>query len=615
MSSAKLWKTKILQIAQSLLIFILITGWIFSGWPQIFNFPPKIQVAQAVDITVDTGDTAPIAGHNAPRSLVWTSASDGYFFYIDSDNDFKYAKTIDGGQNWTAAVAEIDTDTTITALAFDVWYDKWTPGDSGTKIHIWWAEIDLDDINYRALDTSNDSFGNKIQVFAGATGVSARANFVSGTKARGGNLYAVGTIDAAAECEFARSTDGGATWDATRASPQEVCGDQGMLFPGNETDTQDIWMLYDDIDANALTLKTNDDSANSWSESSAIATVVENTTLGTGEYPFYASIRQSDGHLIAATHSALDLSTTDFQIWDINGAASITEKTAITTNIDDNYYSSVFIDQNTDDIYVSYAGKRDGSETLGTTVGIYYTKSTDGGTSWTAGDTAYSESTGNYRQNWAGMMGNRFGVVWRNDATEGLLFNYVNSLDLTPVSLTFTVDTGSVSFVSAVTPGTPVSTSSVLTVNTNNAAGYNITINRASTTPTLFIFVDNATTTVADTPSGNNWTAPAATTTAGPSAIWTSGTTKGLGFRVKQTGTVSNIYSTAWWGTSDAAANALYSGISTSTPFSAQKIADTTLGSGTNENTTMEYRIDVDLNQRSGTYISSPVTYTATVNL
>lgn len=30
-----------------LLIFILITGWVFSGWPQIFNFPPKIQEARA----------------------------------------------------------------------------------------------------------------------------------------------------------------------------------------------------------------------------------------------------------------------------------------------------------------------------------------------------------------------------------------------------------------------------------------------------------------------------------------------------------------------------------------------------------------------------------------
>lgn len=178
-------------------------------------------------------------------------------------------------------------------------------------------------------------------------------------------------------------------------------------------------------------------------------------------------------------------------------------------------------------------------------------------------------------------------------------------------SLTFTVDTGSVSFVSAVTPGTPVSTSSVLTVNTNNATGYKIQINRASTTPTLILSSDNSTT-ISDTPNGNNWTAPAATSTAGPSAIWTAGTTNGLGFRVKQTGTVSNTYSSVWWGTDDTAPNAKYSGISTSTAL--QVIANTTLGSATNENSVVEYKLDTQSTQKSGKYISSPVVYTATAN-
>jgi len=181
-------------------------------------------------------------------------------------------------------------------------------------------------------------------------------------------------------------------------------------------------------------------------------------------------------------------------------------------------------------------------------------------------------------------------------------------------SLTFTIDTDNVSFVSAITPGTPVSTSSVLTINTSNSSGYNIQINRASTTPTLFIFADNATTTVSDTPDGNNWTSPgaSATTTAGPSAVWTDVTTKGLGFRVKQTGTNSGAYHSAWWGSSDAGANAKYSGISTST--AAQLFSQNNVGTGSNENITVEYRIDISNNQKSGTYISSPVTYTATVN-
>jgi len=178
-------------------------------------------------------------------------------------------------------------------------------------------------------------------------------------------------------------------------------------------------------------------------------------------------------------------------------------------------------------------------------------------------------------------------------------------------SLTFTIDTPNV-FIGTNTPGTPAASSSVLTVNTNNSTGYNITVNRASTTPTLFLTGDTGTT-IADTPNGNNWTAPATSSQAGPSAVWTVGTTKGFGFRLKLTGTVANMYSTAWWGTSDASGNAKYSGISTST--AAQVIANSVwAGSGSNENTVVEYKLDASNTQKTGNYISSPIIFTATTN-
>src|SRR3989344_84627 len=179
------------------------------------------------------------------------------------------------------------------------------------------------------------------------------------------------------------------------------------------------------------------------------------------------------------------------------------------------------------------------------------------------------------------------------------------------VSLTFTIDTPSVTFVGGLTPGTPVSTSSVLTVNTNSSSGYNISINRASTTPTLFSTLDPSDY-IYDDPNGYNWTAPATSSAAGPSALWTA-VTKALGFRLKLTGTVANTYSTAWWGADDAAGNALYSGISTST--SAQAIANSVwAGSGADEKTTVEYKIDVSNQQKTGAYISSPIIFTAIVN-
>jgi len=62
MSRARLWKSKLFKISRFLLIFVLITAWLFSGFPRIWPhrkalgflrgkqnppFPPEVQEAQA----------------------------------------------------------------------------------------------------------------------------------------------------------------------------------------------------------------------------------------------------------------------------------------------------------------------------------------------------------------------------------------------------------------------------------------------------------------------------------------------------------------------------------------------------------------------------------------
>ena len=176
--------------------------------------------------------------------------------------------------------------------------------------------------------------------------------------------------------------------------------------------------------------------------------------------------------------------------------------------------------------------------------------------------------------------------------------------------ITFTMDASAQDFgtVSSVAPKQATST---LYIVTNNSTGSNTTINRASTTATLFVGAN----TIPDTPSGNNWTAPAATTTAGPSAAWTTGTTVGLGFRVVVS--ASNIgtgasttcgQSTTWWGTDDGGANAKWSGISTST--SAQQIANCNGYYGGGRGQTVIYKLDVSAGQGGGSYQSSPIVFT-----
>jgi hypothetical protein len=376
------------------------------------------------DVTIDGAISTSAA--RGMRSAVFVNQDIGYWFMIKSNGTFAYRKTTDGGATWSA---DVTISAATTNLAFDVWFDQWTPGDTGTLIHTWYFDSTADDVLYRTLDTNGDVLGTATVVFTRATAVAGRGVFVSGTKTRSGMLYCAYDIDAGAEKGFHRSVDGGAFWSANLSTTFiEATTDEAMLFPASNTgDNDDCWAVYLDTSALALTLKMWDSSAAAAVESATIQAHTPNTTDLTGQFGYSGSIRHSDGHLILAACSERDTATADHQVWDINGTGSITAKTAITTNIDDHYYPSVFIDQLTDHIYVAFNGLRDGSEVLGTTSKVYYTKSTDGGATWSAGSTAYMEgAAAAVVQVDAPLMGPRFYVGWRVGTT--LVGNKVNSL-------------------------------------------------------------------------------------------------------------------------------------------------------------------------------------------
>jgi hypothetical protein len=216
------------------------------------------------------------------------------------------------------------------------------------------------------------------------------------------------------------------TWRERQGNLYEANQGRAKLYPGNEADPQDMWALFYDDSATALTLKVHDDSADTNSESATIATVSTSQAEGASHHPFDAALRPSDGHLIVAVWTELDSATGDFRVFDLDGTASIVEKTALATDTDDSYHPAVYIDPS-GAIYVAYIGKLDGSETLGTTVGVYYRKSTDGGTTWGA-ETLYSTGPGFYRGAWTPAGGPRFLVGWRDATASDLLTNFDNSI-------------------------------------------------------------------------------------------------------------------------------------------------------------------------------------------
>jgi hypothetical protein len=340
-------------------------------------------------------------------------------------------KTTNGGRTWGTGVDVF----TGSVDSFDVWYDQWTPGDTGRIIHIAYTHNGADDVEYQSLNTTNDVQTAAVDVLAGTDALLARGVFTTIAKSRGGNLYVGFDMDAGAEKGFYKSTNNGASWSAM-TDPVEATLDQFMLFPGNAADPNDMWLIYDDDSATELTIKTYDDSGNSFSESAALTFDNEPTDF-VGQYGFAGSIRHSDGHLIFAfmsTYDAAGGSTTNFKVYDWDGTTA-TALTDIATGVDHIYYPSVFLNQDKPDwIYVAYLGVSAGTSTLTTSMPIVYALSKDRGLTWTK-DIAYSTNTSDYRQSWSPNNGERFMVVWTDISALSLNTNNDNSKEFGQTTL------------------------------------------------------------------------------------------------------------------------------------------------------------------------------------
>jgi len=382
------------------------------------------------DITIDDlayGTLHEMAMRAGP---FWTSPVVGYVIYADAYSDLLYRKTLDGGATWEAAV-NIKTEY---ILMQDCWADWQTAGDAGTKIHIAYIGSDGDDVRYVYLDTSSDTIGGDVQIEAvQGTGLlgntSGRSNFhVSIAKTRGGNLaVALHYMDSGNShfYSFYTSPDG-ITW-TIKASPWEADLDYILLFPGNEADNQDLWATFWDRSTDEISLKTYDNSGNSWSEQLISGSMVESAKYEQMD----GTIRLSDGHLIFAAWNLWDDAAADLMVWDINGAASITAKTNVLTDSAGSFLVSVFINQVNDDIYVTYMKGTD----VELEVAAFYQKSVNGGANW-GGQTVLQAdvedderwvSAGAIKATWFG----KFQPYWFNDDLNDLFTNTDNGIPIT----------------------------------------------------------------------------------------------------------------------------------------------------------------------------------------
>lgn len=391
------------------------------------------------DVTIEVNAYTGINNIAARAGPFWTSPLVGYVIYADSSFDLKYKKTADGGATWGAAV----NIRTGSIWNYDCWADWQTVGDAGTKIHIVYTDYATSDMRYVYLDTSTDTVGGDDQIQAcQGTGTLKGETFRTYhqstiTKTRGGNLAVAlhHTDNADAHFYSFYTSPDADTW-ASEASPFEADGDDHiLLFPGNELDNQDLWAIFWDVSAGEISLKTYDDSGNSWAEQS----ISLNMTANIYYLQMDGAIRLSDGHLIFAAWNDYNDAAADLMVWDINGAASITAKTNVITNEAEAYLVSVFVNQANDDIYIAYAS----GTTVTALVAVFYQKSVNGGTNW-GGETALQAdaednekwiSAGAIKSAWGG----KFQPYWFNGDPSDLFTNTDNGIPITGPGWTGTV--------------------------------------------------------------------------------------------------------------------------------------------------------------------------------
>jgi hypothetical protein len=324
------------------------------------------------------------SNYNGAGSNYIVHANNGsvYVVYINTASDIVYKKSNDGGLNWTVNIVVFAGS----ATQVSVWYDRWS-GLATDLIHIAYTESATDDTLYRTINTaSSDALSTQTVIFGGAS--TATGNFLSITRAVGGNVYCRTQIDAGVEGGFYRLPNANVpsgAWDAARTiNEANATLDQIHLAPDlTAADNQDIIAIFWDASENEISRQLYDDSGDSWSETSIATSMTELAT--TSAYTnLNIAMDLTNSQIIMAAWSAIDAANADLRCWTITNSA-ITEVTNVVLNsTDDQALCAVTVDTATNDWYVFYVGASNGSETWSTSVNVYYKRSTDSGTTWSS---------------------------------------------------------------------------------------------------------------------------------------------------------------------------------------------------------------------------------------
>jgi hypothetical protein len=387
--NTRLRKDRRFLVIQKLIVLYLLVAFSFGDVGNFFLLP-QVPQAQAAQVTIDNNVGPTNTSHiNSGSQTVFIDDQTGYKFYRDSDLTCVYRKTTNGGVSWGETISVDDQND---CHQIQVWYDRWTPGDTGTNIHIVTIDAGNDDIWYNRLNTSNDTLvlGTRpvsmlTGTAQGGTSLTEGENFTSITKATNGILYAIsndgtGTFDSfvlecSSNCQLA------ASWTETTSAggaPLDAQSDQNILMP---LPSGSLMVIQRDISANTMRSRVWNDSLGSWDGAwtNIDITAAENATYDVG---FAATVSSTTGDIYLAYIENNDTLGLNDQISTAvySGGAWTIKKQVIRytergiTNV------AIGLDKSNDDIYVAYSVAA--TSTVVTTARVYWRYSTDGMNNW-----------------------------------------------------------------------------------------------------------------------------------------------------------------------------------------------------------------------------------------
>jgi len=341
--------------------------------------------------TVVTGDvTATVAGAEGLWGPYYIDTTTAVMVSIDGGKDSSFWRTTYAGVGWTKTQILSGS-----ARHISVWFDRETPDDTGTLVHVLWMDtIDTDRILYISIDISDGLPGTQRTIDNTVTVHDSASNNRCGiTKTRSGNLIAVWSTQV--EIGAQKTSDAWATAGTTIANVYETDTEEDycLLFPANTGDDNDAAALFWDRSADEISVKMYDDSANTFSanETTILSSMTDDATFTNMD----GAVRHSDGLILGCAHSAPASAGDDLEVFTVNPndiasppiVTTAGVLTAVYTNQNQSAQCTIFVNQQTNHVFIMYL--KGGVWT--TTVDCVYHISTNNMESWGT-EQAYSES-------------------------------------------------------------------------------------------------------------------------------------------------------------------------------------------------------------------------------